>query len=114
MLSSISRMEKKLLVAAIALGIVIAYFDSRPSWDDTGVTAVGLFALASLFGFLGLTRPWIWGLALGVWIPLVEVAQSQSFASVVALAVALLGAYAGAAVRVVVSPACQGSSRSRR
>jgi uncharacterized ion transporter superfamily protein YfcC len=36
------------------------------------------------------------GLAIGLWIPLVGIVSSQNYESLVALAVAFLGAYSGA------------------
>ena len=36
-------MPKVLLPIAIGLGLLIAYVDSRPNWDDTGLTALALF-----------------------------------------------------------------------
>jgi len=51
---------------AAAAGAVIGYVDSRPGWDDTGVTA-GTLLLAGLL--LALIRPraaWPIGLALGI------------------------------------------------
>ena len=38
-------MQKVFLVIALAVGGVIAYFDSRPNWDDTGVTAAAMFVV---------------------------------------------------------------------
>lgn len=51
-----------LLVVALSLGAFIAYVDSRPTWDDTGVTA-GVILIVS--GMLGLAQPPAWVLALG-------------------------------------------------
>ena len=38
-----------LALAAVALGIgfAIAWLDSRPTWDDTGITAVLLFVTSA-------------------------------------------------------------------
>ena len=32
-------MQKLLVIVALALGLIIAYVDSRPTWDDAGITA---------------------------------------------------------------------------
>ena len=84
---------------AIALGTSIAYVDSRPTWDDAGVTAMALFLIAAAFGFAGPRRPWIWATALGVWIPLLGVLGSGNYGSLLALLVAFAGAYGGMLLR---------------
>jgi hypothetical protein len=66
-----------LLVLALSLGTVIGWIDSRPGWDDTGITIGAVPA---------------WGIAL-----------NGSFASLVALPVAVAGAYGGALMRRAVS-----------
>jgi hypothetical protein len=59
-----------MIAAAVALGLAIAYLDSRPGWDDAGVTAFALLLFAGAFGVIVLYRPWVWTLAIGIWIPL--------------------------------------------
>jgi hypothetical protein len=59
-------MQRVLLIVALALGAAVTYVDSRPTWDDTGVTAGALFVISGVLGFLGPKRPWLWALALGV------------------------------------------------
>ena len=39
-----------LSLAAIALGLLIAWVDSAPTWDDTGITAGMIFLTAAVFG----------------------------------------------------------------
>jgi hypothetical protein len=58
-----------LLAAAIAMGLAIAWVDSRPHWDDTGITAGSLLLSAGLLGLMGPRRPWLWALGIGIWIP---------------------------------------------
>jgi hypothetical protein len=98
-------MQKVLLIVALALGAAVAYVDSRPTWDDTGVTVGALFIISSVFGFLGPKRPWLWALALGVWIPLLGVIRAHNYGATFALVVAFAGAYGGMAIRRLLSPA---------
>lgn len=93
-----------LLLLAIALGLLIAWVDSRPSWDDSGVTAGMVFLTAAFFGALGPARAPLWALAVGIWIPLFGIILHQNVGSLLALAVAFLGAYAGALTRRFVAP----------
>jgi hypothetical protein len=41
-------MTRALLPLALGFGLLIAYVDSRPNWDDTGVTALALLAGSGL------------------------------------------------------------------
>ena len=91
--------EKILLACALVVGAGVTWVDSRPSWDDTGVT-VGVILLATfVLGVFGPRRPWLWGLAVGAGIPLVEIPASGNFGAVAALAFALAGAYTGSLAR---------------
>jgi len=92
-------MQRILLIVALALGAAVTYVDSRPTWDDTGVTAAALLVISGVLGFLGPRRPWLWALALGVWIPLLGVIRTQNYGAILALVVAFAGAYGGMAIR---------------
>jgi hypothetical protein len=84
---------------AAALGWCIAWVDPRPTWDDTGVTAIALVVVAAALGWLRPQRPWVWALLIGGWIPLLESGwrpQPANGGVLPSLAVAGLGAYAGA------------------
>jgi hypothetical protein len=92
-------MQKVYLVIALLLGLAIAYVDTRPNWDDTGIIAVAILASCGLLGALGPRQPWLWALAVGIWVPLFGIALSQNYGSLLALVVAFAGAYAGMALR---------------
>ena len=92
-------MQKGILAIALVLGALITYVDSLPTWDDTGMTAGVLLITAGILGFLGPSRPWLWALALGMWIPLLGILRDQNYATLLALAVAFVGAYSGMAIR---------------
>ena len=99
--------NRLLLVTAAITGLAIAYVDSRPAWDDAGITAFSMLLFAGVLGFIGPQRPWLWALAIGIWIPLHAMVRTQSPGSVVMLAVLafpLVGAYAGMAARGVLRP----------
>jgi hypothetical protein len=88
-----------LVPLALAFGYAIAYVDSSPGWDDTGVSAAAVLGVSGLFGVLYPTRPWVWGLAVGTWIPAFGIVREFNFASLLALVFSFAGAYAGAVVR---------------
>jgi uncharacterized RDD family membrane protein YckC len=97
-------MNKVLFVAALAIGCGIAYVDSRPNWDDTGVTVAAILVSCGILGAAGPSRPWLWALAVGLWIPLLGIALHRNYGTLLALAFALAGAYTGMAFRHMLLP----------
>jgi hypothetical protein len=83
----------------LVLGGLITYVDSRPNWDDTGVTAMAILVATGVLGFVDPSRPWLWAVAVGLWIPALGIVQSQNYGSLLALLIAFVGAYAGMALR---------------
>jgi hypothetical protein len=98
-------MQKILLTLALGFGGLITYMDSRPGWDDTGITAAAVFLTCGALGFLGPKRPWLWALAVGLWIPLQGILQTRNYGSLLALLIAFAGAYVGMGIRALVAPA---------
>ena len=90
-----------LLVVAVALGLSIAYMDSRPNFDDAGVTAGALLVSAAMLGMIGPQRPWLWALGVGIWIPLQGIALKHDFTMLIVLLFPLAGAYLGRLVRTL-------------
>ena len=87
-----------LLALAILAGLVITWIDSRQGWDDTGITAALILLASGGFTALRPARPWLWALAVGCWIPLWGIVTAANYGSLLALAVAFLGAYTAALV----------------
>jgi hypothetical protein len=88
-----------LLAGALVLGLALALVDSRPGWDDTGVSAGALLVAAALFGAARPSRAWLWAPALGLWIPVLGIVVRGNLAALIALVPAFLGAFAGAGAR---------------
>jgi hypothetical protein len=76
-------------ILATTLGIGIAYVDSRPGWDDTGVSAFLVFLASGLCGYIAPQKPWIPALVF----------SNYNMTSLLALIPAFAGAYAGSVVR---------------
>jgi hypothetical protein len=95
-------MQKVFVALGIAAGIFIAYVDTRPNWDDTGVTAGLLLLSAGLLTLLGYRKPWLMALAVGIWLPLYYIYRLQDWAMLIVLVLPLIGAYAGWAANLVV------------
>lgn len=87
-----------LLILAGLFGLLLAWLDTRPNWDDTAVLLGLILAATAFLGIRAPRRAWIWALAVGGWIPLLELLRSANLAPLVALVVAFAGAYAGAFV----------------
>jgi hypothetical protein len=85
-------------VASVA-GIAIAWLDSRPGFDATGITVVSLAVASAAIGFVAGRSPWLWARLVGAPTPLLEVPASRDAGPLAALAVAAVGALAGWAAR---------------
>lgn len=99
--------QKILLALAVLTGLFIAFVDSRPTWDDTGITAGAMVLSSGLLTLLGYRRPWLIALAIGLWTPLYETYLSHNFRlpgvilfPLFVLLIPTIGAYAGWAVRL--------------
>jgi hypothetical protein len=84
---------------AVAFGFLVASIDSRPGWDDSGVTAGLLVAGAALAAGVDGRRPWLWTLLVGAPLAIIEVPATGSAASLVGLVFAGIGASFGLLVR---------------
>lgn len=82
-------------LVALVFGAAIAYIDSRPTWDDTGVTAFSILVVSAAVAVLAPRHPWRWIFAVGAWLPVVEITQTGNAGSITALAFATVGALLG-------------------
>ena len=91
--------QKILTGIGVLAGLFFFYVDSRPTWDDTGVLAGAILLVCGAIGLCGYRRPWLLALAVGAGIPLHGILFTRNYGSLLALAIALTGAYAGWALR---------------
>ena len=83
------------LILAIVLGLTIGWIDTRPHWNDTGVT-VFLVLLSAIFcGYLSSQKPWLIALAVSIWVPLLDIIIAHNYGALLALAPGFVGAYIG-------------------
>jgi len=92
--------QKLLLVAAVVFGLLVTYVDSRPTWDDTGITVFALLIGSGIVGLLAQKRPWIFALAIGVWLPLWYILTRHDLSMLIVLAFPFIGIYAGWLLRL--------------
>ncbi len=83
------------LSLALVLGLAIAWIDSRPNWDDAGITVVMVLSASALCGFISVRKPWLIALAVGIWIPLAGIITTHNYGGIIALIPAFLGSYSG-------------------
>jgi hypothetical protein len=83
------------VVLGLILGLTIAWIDSRPNWDDTGISVLLLLAAAMLCGFLASRKPWMIALVVSIWIPLTSICITHNYGGFMALVPGFIGAYAG-------------------
>ncbi len=92
-------MQKALLVVAVIAGLLIAYVDSRPNWDDAGITVSSLVLSAAIIGLFVRRKPWLFGFAVGIWIPIFQIYRAGDFRLLVVLVFPMIGVHAGWALR---------------
>jgi hypothetical protein len=84
-----------MMAIALVLGLLIAFIDSRPGWDSTGITAGALLLGGGTAAYLGRTRPWLWALLVGLPTPVIEISSLAAVGSLLALLFASVGAAIG-------------------
>jgi hypothetical protein len=87
------------IVVAVVAGIGIAYVDTRPGWDDTGITAAAL-AIAALIAVLiegsgRVVRVAAIAVLVGIWIPILEIAAPGANGPLLAFVFSGVGAFIG-------------------
>ena len=92
----------------MAAGVALAWIDTRPGFDDTGVL-IGLLILAGIgavvfAGAPSTGRGWLLGVLVGGPTPILEIRNGGQAAAVVALVVALAATLLGSLVLRFVSP----------
>ena len=88
-----------LLISAVASGLVIGWVDTRPTWDDAGITAAAILLVTGVLGAAMPSRAWIWALTVGGLVLLLDIVLAGSYGAVLALVIAFGGAYAGVLIQ---------------
>jgi hypothetical protein len=84
-----------LVILSVMVGLAIAWNDSQPNWDDTGITVVMILFAAAIFGFLAFEKPWLIALLVSIWIPLWAIVSTHNYGGFLALLPGFAGAYIG-------------------
>jgi hypothetical protein len=83
------------LILSTLAGMTIAWIDSQPGWDSTGITAVVLFVTAFAAGVLSPKRWWLWALTTGIWIPAAGLMRTGDVMMLLVLLFTFGGAFSG-------------------
>lgn len=100
----IGRRDLLLALPAVAIGLAIGYVDSRPTWDNAGITVSLILLTSAMVAGLSGRRPWLWAMLIGVGVPVFETFGRGGPASFVALVVAALGSAIGYGLARVAEP----------
>jgi len=87
------------LSLAVIAGLAIAWIDSRPNWDDTGITVLMVLVAASITGFLASQKPWLIAMLVSIWIPVFGIVSSHNYGGFIAIIPAFIGSYLGYFIR---------------
>ena len=88
-----------IIIIAVTLGLIIAWIDAGPHWDDTGISMLMILIASFICGFLAGKRPLVIALAVGLWIPIYGISTTQNYGSLLALIPAIVGALAASFLR---------------
>jgi formate-dependent nitrite reductase membrane component NrfD len=89
------------LIIGVVSGLSIAYVDTRPHWDDAGISVLMILSASFVSGAISPQKTWLIALSVGIWIPLFNIASTNNYSSLIALVPAFVGAYAGFLTRKV-------------
>ena len=84
-----------LMILAIGLGLIVTRIDTRPNWDDTGISMILLFSASAICGFFVPQYPWLIALSVSFWIPFYHVISAGNYGSMLAFIPGFAGAYSG-------------------
>jgi hypothetical protein len=102
------------IVVAIGAGLGLAFLDSQPGYDSTGITAVGL-AISALIAVMiegsgRVLRVAALAVLVGIWIPIVEFASPGSSGSLLSFVFSTVGAFIGWVIVRGLAQASRGDS----
>lgn len=87
-----------MLALTLAFGCLLGWVDTRPGWDDTGITVMALFIASALAGILMPRFAWLWALTLGGPLAAFDHIVIGNSGGLAGLLVALVGSYGGALI----------------
>ena len=90
-----ARVPLGIVLLALLIGCMIAYVDSRATWDDAGVTAAALFITSAVLSTVSPRAAWLIGIVVGLPVLAFNVVLHGNFGAVIGIGVSLVGAGVG-------------------
>ena len=87
---------------ALAAGLAIGWIDSRPGWNDTGVTAGLIFISSFIIGLLSNKNAWLLALIIGLCVTSFNYILHNNLESAISFVIAFAGVYSGVFVKYIV------------
>ena len=91
------------IILALFFGVGIAWIDSRPTWDDAGVTVLMVLIAAFACGFIAVQKPWLFAVLVSIWIPMVGIIGSDTYSGLLVLVPGFIGAYTGSGFKQMIA-----------
>ena len=96
-----------LLIVSLAGATLIGWVDTRPTWDDAGITAGAIVGLTVLLGAAMPGRAAVWALAVGGLVSVFDVVLADNYVALFSLLLAFVGSYVGAFIRRAIDHAAR-------
>ena len=87
-----------LIILSLAAGLTIGWIDTRPHWDDTGVTVGLIFISSFILGTLTKRNAWVLALIIGLCITSFNYILHNNLQSSMSIVIAFAGMYSGVAI----------------
>ncbi len=84
------------------LSTFYGWIDTRPTWDDTGITVFAVLITSFIFSILMTKYAWLWAIIIGAGIGLFNVFLSANYGALIVMLFAFAGAYSGVVVKKLI------------
>lgn len=91
-----------LIILSLLAGLIIGWIDTRPRWNDTGITVALIFISSFILGIFSNRNAWVIALIIGLCITTLNFLVSNRIDSAVSILIALAGAYGGVLLKKIV------------
>jgi hypothetical protein len=86
------------LLFALAVGLLIGYVDTRPNWDDAGITALGVLVTCGVLAAVSPKQWWLWAICVGGCVVGANLIVARNLGVLLVFMPALVGAASGMVV----------------
>lgn len=90
------------IILALAIGLIIGWIDTRPNWDDTGITVGLIFITSFLLGLITKRNVWLIAIIIGLCITSINFILNSNLQTAISFVIAFLGAYLGVLLKYII------------